>query len=508
MEGIDITVLSSGNLLRAQGLARFTILSTGKHYLIYSFGEKSPQNNVEYNRVYVAETGENASNLADITQDEWDMIKTDIMSDLCKPNATIPSSIQLSKLQPTQYVVGNYKKIALTEDYYNNMIANQKNNEPQEDTIAPTGNTQFFDQSVIQTNEVIEEEKDEPAVPNAFGMSASQEDIAPTTLVEEEAPQVIIKNEELNPEAIKQEVINALIKVINYCDGDMNKFNELLNSSGALTEESTIVETPKTIEEIHNEFPEPQTSVIDINNIPVVNQEPVAEENVLHEESFEPTVPTVPVDTMTSIPVVTEELINGTTENVQTIEMPQMVQPEIEVPQQIEPVQVEMPQEVVQPTVDATTIVETPIIEQQPQTITQEVVDTPQMATPEVITQVVEPMETPQAIEQPQFIEQPVQSNETNTIEQPVQAVEAPIIEQPVIEPVVPTQTIEQPIIAQPIETPNTLGGPTIIGVNDNTQQDLSFIDAGPVVMPSGQENVQSHGLPGDNGAKVLEKVA
>ena len=37
MEGINITVLSSGNLLRAQGLARFTILSTGKHYLIYSF---------------------------------------------------------------------------------------------------------------------------------------------------------------------------------------------------------------------------------------------------------------------------------------------------------------------------------------------------------------------------------------------------------------------------------------------------------------------------------------
>jgi hypothetical protein len=37
---------------------------------------------------------------------------------------------------------------------------------------------------------------------------------------------------------------------------------------------------------------------------------------------------------------------------------------------------------------------------------------------------------------------------------------------------------------------------------------DTSFLDAGPVVMPDGQANVQSMGLPGDSGAKVLERVA
>ena len=489
MNGVNISVLLGDNLLQAQGLARFTVLSTGKNYLIYSFNEKSPQNGIDYNRVYVSETGVEGTQFVDITQDEWDFIKSEVMSNICKEDGVIPASIQFNKLEPIQYVVGNYKKIALTDEYINFMIENQKKNEIDENMVAPKTTTQFFDQSVLQPTEtVVVESTDEPAIPNAFGMSVPQEDVAPTALVEEQSVsnEVVIRNEELNPGAIRQEVINSLIKVINYCDGDMNKFNELLNGAGALTEDTTIVETPKTVEQVvEEEFPQPQTSIIDINNIPVVNQEPVAEDNVLHEESFEPTVPSVPVDTMAAsmtTPVVEEQ----PQEIIQEVEMPQMAEPKVETTQEV---------------------IEQPTVIQPVEPVQNTTVDEPTTEL-QTITQPVESFEQPTLIQpvEPIIQEQPVQQEVQPVVQEQVQPemIEQPTIVQPIEQPV---ETV-QSIIQEPISTPNTLGGPTIIGVEDEPQQDMSFINAGPVVMPSGQENVQAQGLPGDNGAKILEKVA
>ena len=369
------------------------------------------------------------------------------------------------------------------------MIENQKKNEIDENMVTPKTTTQFFDQSVLQPTEtVVVESTDEPAIPNAFGMSVPQEDVAPTALVEEPSVsnEVVIRNEELNPGAIRQEVINSLIKVINYCDGDMNKFNELLNGAGALTEDTTIVETPKTVEQVvEEEFPQPQTSIIDINNIPVVNQEPVAEDNVLHEESFEPTVPSVPVDTMAAsmtTPVVEEQ----PQEIIQEVEMPQMAEPKVETTQEV---------------------IEQPTVIQPVEPVQNTTVDEPTTEL-QTITQPVESFEQPTLIQpvEPIIQEQPVQQEVQPVVQEQVQPemIEQPTIVQPIEQPV---ETV-QSIIQEPISTPNTLGGPTIIGVEDEPQQDMSFINAGPVVMPSGQENVQAQGLPGDNGAKILEKVA
>ena len=97
MNGVNISVLLGDNLLQAQGLARFTVLSTGKNYLIYSFNEKSPQNGIDYNRVYVSETGVEGTQFVDITQDEWDFIKSEVMSNICKEDGVIPASIQFNK---------------------------------------------------------------------------------------------------------------------------------------------------------------------------------------------------------------------------------------------------------------------------------------------------------------------------------------------------------------------------------------------------------------------------
>jgi hypothetical protein len=506
MNGVNISVLLGDNLLQAQGLARFTVLSTGKNYLIYSFNEKSPQNGIDYNRVYVSETGVEGTRFVDITQDEWDFIKSEVMSNICKEDGVIPASIQFNKLEPIQYVVGNYKKIALTDEYINFMIENQKKNEIDENMVTPKTTTQFFDQSVLQPVEtVVVESTDEPAIPNAFGMSVPQEDAAPTALVEEPSVsnEVVIRNEELNPGAIRQEVINSLIKVINYCDGDMNKFNELLNGAGALTEDTTIVETPKTVEQVvEEEFPQPQTSIIDINNIPVVNQEPVAEDNVLHEESFEPTVPSVPVDTMAAsmtTPVVEEQ----PQEIIQEVEMPQMVEPKVEIAQEV----IEQPT-LIQPVEQiAQEVIEQPTVIQSVEPVQNTIVDEPTTEL-QTITQPVESFEQPTLIQpvEPVIQEQPVQQEVQPVIQNEVQPemIVQPTIIQPIEQPV---ETV-QSIIQEPISTPNTLGGPTIIGVEDEPQQDMSFINAGPVVMPSGQENVQAQGLPGDNGAKILEKVA
>ena len=161
MNNVAISVLSNGNILQANGLCRFTYIPTGKKYLIYTLNEKSLQNGKELNKVYVSETGDKNTEFVPITQDEWVILKS-IMSDLGVQSADVPDKVQLTALQPTQYIVGTPKKIALNDDLMANLLSNQLAHEPKENTVLPTGNVAFFDKSVTQDQDV--PVKDEPVI--------------------------------------------------------------------------------------------------------------------------------------------------------------------------------------------------------------------------------------------------------------------------------------------------------------------------------------------------------
>ena len=79
--------------------------------------------------------------------------------------------------------------------------------------------------------------------------------------------------------------------------------------------------------------------------------------------------------------------------------------------------------------------------------------------------------------------------------------------------PAEPVAPVETPAVDMGIPTITPLSQEDIQMVNpvvpeEAPAQDTSFLNAGPVIVPQGQENVDSIGLPGDSGAKVLEKVA
>ena len=544
---VAISVLLNNTLLQANGLCRFTYIPTGKHYLIYNLNEKSLQNGKELNKVYVSETGDANTEFIQISQDEWTTLKS-IMSDLGVPNAEIPRNVQLSALQATQYVVGPYRKIAINDDLMANILNNQLDKEPKDNVVMPTGNTTFFDKTVTEdTDPTVNQE--ESVIPNAFTMAApapeSIEEAAPAALVSQPTPvssptvSPVIQNED------KEKVVQALKVFLDYVGADMNKVNEILNMSNypTINQETPVVEQEESV-------PVQTPSVIDINNLPVVNQEPVAEEHVLQEETFVPTAPSMPVDTMVSSTVL--PATQAPVENVpQTIEQPVTsvaetpAAPVAETPQVIE-------QPVAQTTQDTPAMVEQPIVQSQMET---PVVPVATVEQPQVVEQV-QPVQT-QIIENPVVqpqVEAPVQLNEP-IIQQTIEPVsmEQPIVQetaaptelvQPVVNTVEPVQTqlVEPtqvvpnnpvqsdtvqnttvnlaipeentaPAVA-PVEVPsidltNVTVQPTPV-VEQPTQSNgnLSFLDAGPVVMPDGQQNVQSLGLPGDSGAKILEKAA
>ncbi len=542
MNNVAISVLSNGNILQANGLCRFTYIPTGKKYLIYTLNEKSLQNGKELNKVYVSETGDKNTEFVPITQDEWVILKS-IMSDLGVQSADVPDKVQLTALQPTQYIVGTPKKIALNDDLMANLLSNQLAHEPKENTVLPTGNVAFFDKSVTQDQDV--PVKDEPVIPNAFAMQTpvpqEAQEAAPTALVQQQPVQVqTVQQVQVNT-TDKTKVVEALKVFLNYVGADMKKVDDILH----LSEINTTPVVENKVEE----------SAIDINNLPVVNQEPVAEENVLQEEAFIPSgAPTMPVDTMAPgvqiqpapvaveepAPAVIEQPVVQPTEPVTPVAAPvaptPVVQPVVQpVTQVVQPTPV-VEQQVAQPVETVTQVVQpvTPVAEATPQVIEQPVAEQqliqpvepvqseivqPVQEAPvqqEIVQPTIAPVESAPQVEMPTTIEQPVAAA---PVVQPTEPVQNELIQpitneiQPVSEAPIATPT-EQSVAPTTSDVPNidltSITVPTVEtpSVEAPTDSQPAFLDAGPVVMPDGQDNVQSMGLPGDSGAKTLEKVA
>lgn len=647
MVDIKVSVLLDGNLIQANGLARFTYIPSGRPYLIYTLNEKTIQKSQELNKIYTSEVGDQNTQFQPINEDEWINIKNIIgqMGDKVSPQ--VPNNIQLSQLSPIQYIVGPYRKLAIEDLVRDNMQKTQIENQPKEEQIVqPTGNTQFFDPSLNVS--AMEESAPAPTeVPNAFNMATPvPEEAAPISLVEQapqaevqtpvvgtpvattivqevqptatelvqpiempaqavEMPQVaqpveqivqpvelvqpvetapVVANTELVqptqvvettiPEAQPVDEITivkqSLQTVLNYCNGDMDKLNQLLNEQGLTivvqnknevpTEvapvetvaETNIQETQITepVAEVQEKFPEPVTSVSDmsIDNLPVVEQEAPAEDNVLNEESFEPTVPTLPVDNMEASNVVNslpDGVIPGGLPSVQETPVATVVEPEV--PVQSEPVN---------STVITQPVAETPVMDNVVQFPTQEVAAQPvetnnvtidnvvpfvantntvpvqqpaqvEPAVPVVNTEVaqqapvtpVENFEVPTSVQPVEFIQpQPVAGVNQTQIIQPeqttpsapvaVDAIQETEVNLAVPQDIAPNQSAD---LGMPAITPVTLEdvAPVTSESPAEPQIDTStFLDAGPVIMPVGQESVSSQGLPGDSGAKVLERVA
>ena len=511
---IDIQVLLNGNVLQAKGLARFSYItpSSAKQYLIYTLNEKTIRDDKELTKIYVSETSDSQGyQFQPINPEEWEELKK-IMNQLRQPDATVPTNVQIATLKPTQYTVGEYKKIGVDDAFTSYLLANQIANEPKDETIIPPSgsNTQFFDPAVVQEIDKTAPQPEEPAIPDAFSMSAPVQEAAPAAPVTTEAvaqaqpvapvqveqapapveaaptqlvqpvtpvaetPQVVttieqpVVNEVETPalaqevvqpvetpqvvqEAtpaietpqfatpveqvvqtatdVPQDVIDGFKKFLDYVGADMNKVNEVLNVNGMQevpsinNEEESVEVTPVT------------TTPIDINDLPVIPQEPVGEEEPLVEEPIVPGAPSLPVDDMISQPVA-------------------------------EPTPVTAPEPTTTPYVAATNNGVTPV-------------ETPSIEIPEPVQPIVE---TPEVIETPTL--------QPEAVAPQIEPVQTEVVQAPSIEPV-PTA----PEVAQPMQEPATI--------------DTSFLDAaGPVVMPVGQESVTSQGLPGDSGVKSLEKVA
>jgi hypothetical protein len=628
MEKVAISVLINNNILNASGLARFTYIPSGRHLLVFHLDEKSLQNGKELNKIYVTETGNKNSEFIPIPQDEWQSIKDAIQS-MAVPNVDFTrdeylQKIQLSTLEPTQYVVGPYKKVAVTDDMLANILNNQLMQQPKEVAVQPTGNIAFFDQSVMGNDQTVQQNLEQPAIPNAFTMQAPvQQQVVQTVPVQQVPVQPTMQQVPMQPVQMAQQVPvqqpvqfvqqpqmvqtvpvqpvqpqiiqtvpvqqvpmqeQAPIALVNnntlpvLTDDEKNKvvsvLKVILPQTGADTTQVNNILRANNYPEIsetlninqQQSVAVQQPSVIDINNLPVAAQAPVAEENVIHEEAFVPTTPSVPVDTMTPVqntvltepvqqqvveqpavqpapvqqaPVapVTQEVVQPTVvENQNTIVQP--VEPQSTIVQPVEsqttivqPVEtqttlvqpVEAPQQIIeQPTATTTdTPVETtvtPIVDNTVAVQTELVQPTSVMPANPVQTDMIQnttvniPIPEESTISTPPSINtgipeiQPI-TNMANTQLEPVQ-VEPQVTEpvQPTVQPIEPVQPVNQmPSLDVPtIDLSNVQSVSTPTG--ENTVP--SFLDAGPVVVPDGQSNVQSIGLPGDSGAKILEKSA
>ena len=550
MAEVKISVLLDNNLIQADGLARFTYIPSGRPYIIYTLNEKTIQNGESLNKVYVSETGDQNTEFSPIADDEWLNIKS-VMGVLTDGTNQVPNNIQLSQLNPQQYVVGPYHKIAIRDEVMTNLLNNQLSNQPAEEQIVqPTGNTQFFDPSLNVS--AVEESAGPTEVPNAFSMSTPvPEEAAPMALVQEAvapAPQVpetqliqavpeqtqMVQETPVQPTVVETQVVEqtqvapqvdemtvvreALQTVLNYCNGDMNKLNELLKEQGL----TVVVEAVNTNEQTavaQEEYPEPVTSVIDINNLPVVEQEAPAEENVLNEESFEPTTPSLPVDSMEAPLAVAQEAFGlpeiaqeqAPVEAYQAVEMPQPVvesAPVMETPQPLvqEAPTMEMPQPMVQ---------EAPVMEMPQQVVPEVVQPTPAPTSNIEVPTMLEPVQfvQPEGVAQTQLVESApvetpvpaavdaIQNTEVNlSVPEEISSVAQAPVENygmPQITPVTPADMT--PAVEEVAQAPQA---------QDDGIDTSAFLDAGPVIMPLGQEASASQGLPGDSGSKVLERVA
>ena len=610
---IRVQVLLNSNLLQANGLAKFNHITSNsaKQYIIYTLNEKTESNGKELTKVYVSETNEaQGYEFASITQEEWGELKN-IMLALGQVDAKIPSNVQLSSLQPTQYTVGPYRKIAINDSIKNNILINQINNEPKENVIMPKGNMNFFDPTLKEDIPANQEVAEESAIPNAFSMAApvpASMSFTPDTQgqpVQEAPVQAAAPTEQVIPATLVDappEVIQALNTFLKYVGADMNKVNHILHidivTNDAPTETVIPVEEAVVPVEQAIEMPQQAEGEIDINNLPVVHQEPEVEEHVLEEEPIIPSTPTIPVEDTAVAPALPVETAEPVQESiiqqvVTSVETPAVaeatqpveqvaaeVQPEApvaETPQVVEAVapvesapveavvaqpaeavaptepvaQQSIVEQVMQPTVPVEepvqqeltvpeTIVDQPIqpveLVQQPTELIQPTEPVENTTLVQPITQAIEPVAPVDEVEVPQVM-QPVELVQPVESVAPVAEAPADIVQTQVVEPVqtmpplAPTsETIQNEEVnltvptepVAPVEAASVdMGIPSITPLSQEDiqmvnpvvpeevpVQDTSFLDAGPVIVPQGQENIASIGLPGDSGAKVLEKVA
>ena len=155
------------------------------------------------------------------------------------------------------------------------------------------------------------------------------------------------------------------------------------------------------------------------------------------------------------------------------------------------------------PVGEETPLVEEPIVPGAPSLPIDDMVSKPEPVAQVVPTVPAEP--TSSYVAQTNDVAPEIQPLEVPTLETPQQAAPIDLNPQPEIQ--APVETVAAPQVemnAAPEVAPLPEAAPQM---QEPAQIDTSFLNAGPVVMPVGQEGVSS-GLPGDNGAKLLEKVA
>ena len=94
MEGKPIQVESSGNVIEAVGIARFSF--EGNEYLIYSLNEEYEKNGQKLDKIYVSQI--NAPALSKITDETWDKLKK-VISEM---GETISTNLYEYKLLPLE----------------------------------------------------------------------------------------------------------------------------------------------------------------------------------------------------------------------------------------------------------------------------------------------------------------------------------------------------------------------------------------------------------------------
>ena len=594
MEEVGIRVLLDGNLIQASGLARFTYIPTGKDYLIYSLNEKIAKDGVELNKLYVSEIGEGTVQPSIISQDDWVAIQG-IMSELSEAEHKVPDNIQLGILSPNQYNVGPHKKIAVADDLKNGIIATQLAKQPKESAeVIPTV-SKFI---APQEEAAIEPTVQGVQVPNAFDMSAPvPEQTAPITLVGNEnnvqqeevqtipepvqtiqqtiiqptitqPAQTVVQEQttvvEQQPTVVEKTVVEdqpavviqqpvgqtqptvvdinkSVQDVINYSKGNLNVISELFNNNGLNIVVSNKMDNIQTVQTS-------QPGTIDITNLPVASQPtalPSKSEEALYEESFVPTVPTIPdEDSRTNVnngPVtsVTNNFVvqQPTIPVPPVVEQPVVQQPTVPVQTIVQQPTIPVQQPVAQPIVQTQTIVQQPVAEQ-PVIQTQTVVEQPMVQTQVVQQPVVEQSTVlVQPDVQEQVVEQSIVTQQPIVQEQPVQTVIQAQPTQPVVQeepaPLTTSQVVQEAQnsevsfdipeeVEAPVDNTNFKGIPTIVPltaddyqaqapdqpisqmpeITENPEENKSFINAaGPVIIPIGQERVNTAGSPGDSGA-------
>ena len=547
---IDIQVLLNGNVLQAKGLARFSYItsSSAKQYLIYTLNEKTIRDDKELTKIYVSETNDaQGYQFQPINPEEWEELKK-IMNQLRQPDAQVPTNVQIATLKPTQYTVGEYKKIGVDDEFCSYLLANQVANEPKDETIIPPSgsNTQFFDPAVVQDIDAVQQSQDVPAVPDAFSMSAPvQQPAAPAAPVPAQPVQQPV-------EAVQQPAQPVQVQGV-----------QAIETQASVADVAPVAPVaPAQTEIVQEVTPVAETQIVNTIEQPVGDAipTPVPVENTIVEQPVEATPQPIEMPQPVEVPQAIE---TPTPVEVTPVETPTPVTPTIDnntnVPQdvidgfkkfldyvgadmnkvnevlkvngvpemQTTPSTQEESVEVTPVTTTAIDINNLPVVEQEPVGEEEPLVEEP--IVPGAPSLPVDDMvSTPQVEENAYDMGTPsyVASTNTDVVPQaPVAEAPAPVADIAPVADVAPvTPAAPEPI--QPVDAapqveapqvqPDLMAPPTIEPLPDvstpEIQQpaniDTSFLDAGPVVMPVGQEAVSSQGLPGDSGAKTLDLVA